>query len=382
VGGSPDAAAVRQDAHGFRQFELTGLEAVREALMTQGFSREVAARMASSVRASSSIIYDNKWKIFCEYCKKLNKCMDDIDIPFIADFLNYLFVDKKLCVSTIKGYRAAIGRVLKVVKGLDVSNSEPIRNLISNFNVEKPFVERILPKWDLKIILDSFKKAPYEPLTSASLICIARKTAFLLLLASGARRGEVHALQHDTIIRARNGNVWFLRPDPKFVAKNYSEATGKRPFEGIKVEKLASLSKDPLEDELLCPIRMLRWYLHRTSAKRGSIKQLFITNNQKGEIRPIHKNTLSSWIKGVIVNAYQITSGDASSLLHRSTHEVRAVAASYAAFGSVTVEQILGNCRWSGRSVFAKHYLRRVSAESEGFQMLLPLQLAGAILKH
>ena len=58
-------------------------------------------------------------------------------------------------------------------------------DLVSNFQIERPFASRELPKCDLNIVLSSLVKAPYEPIVSASMQFVARKAAFLLLLASG-----------------------------------------------------------------------------------------------------------------------------------------------------------------------------------------------------
>jgi integrase len=300
-----------------------------------------------------------------------------ITIPQVADFLNYLFEQKELSLSTIKGYRSAISRVLSKVNGIDISASPVIKDLITNFQVNRPFTERSLPRWDLNLVLDSLTRPPYEPLLSSSLSFLSRKTAFLLLLASGARRGEIHALEHKSIIKTQD--AWFVKTDPKFVAKNCDPASGKRMFKGIKILKL------PVEQgeiNTLCPVRCLKWYLHKTSERRGAIAQLFITCNIKGTVTPIHKNTLTSWIKKVIADAHGAAGQESVSLVHRSVHEIRAVSSSYAAFGNVSLENILEQCRWASSTTFAKHYLRRVSGDSEGLKMLLPLQLAGALIKQ
>jgi integrase len=360
----------------------TSLAAIRQTLVNQGFSEEVANRVARNVRGSSLAIYDNKWKIFVKYCQSKDRDPVKVDLQFVADFFNWLFTEKKLTVSTIKGYRTAIGRVLIKINGLDLSQGDIVRDLITNFGIHRPVKERILPKWDLSIVLNRLQGPPYEPLVSASITHVTWKTAFLILLASGARRGEVHALEYNTIIKAQDGKSWIVKPDPKFVAKNHVLSTGKGEFKGIKLYKLKALAKDDQINDSLCPVRMLNWYLHKTSARRGQHRQLFITCNRTGLVKPAHKNTLSAWIKKLIADAYQAAGSEVSSLVHRSTHEIRAVAASYAAFSNVSIEEILMECRWAQPSTFAKYYLRRVSGDSQGFKVLLPLQMAGAIIQH
>ena len=177
----------------------------------------------------------------------------------MAEFLNWLFEVKKLSVSTIKGYRSAIARVMKRSMGVDIFQDNVLSDLIANFHIERPFCPVTLPKWDLNIVLNSLSKAPYEPIISSSLVYLARKTAFLLLLSSGARRGEIHALDSSAIIREAHGNIWWLKPNIKFMAKNFNPATGRGKFEGFKITKLKKLAKDDRLDDCLCPVRALHW---------------------------------------------------------------------------------------------------------------------------
>jgi len=363
-----------------RSVAASGVAVIQNAIRRRGFSEDVARRMSSNVRKSSELIYNSKWRIFDSYCQDKQVDPLKVELPFIADFFNWLFVHKQLSISTLQGYRTAIGRVLKKSAGLDMFEQDLIKDLFANFGLERPIKERQLPKWDLRLVLESLKNPPYEPLISSSVTFLARKTAFLLLLASGARRGEIHALEISSIVKLKQGKSWMLKPNPRFVAKNFRPQTGKGKFEGFTLKALKSYMAGEDGDESLCPVRALRWYIHKTERVRGHIDQLFVTNNVRGPVRPIHKNTLSSWIKKVIADAYGATERQGGSLLHRSVHEIRAVGASYAMFGNVSIEDILAQCRWAGPSTFAKHYLRRVSGENEGFRSLLPLQVAGAML--
>lgn len=51
-------------------------------------------------------------------------------------------------------------------------------------------------------------------------------------------------------------------------------------------------------------------------------------------------NTLSSWMKHVLAEAYGMVPEDSSSVLHRSTHEIRALSTSLALFVNVGLEDI------------------------------------------
>ena len=83
---------------------------------------------------------------------------------------------------------------------------------------------------------------------------VSRKTAFLLLLASGARRNEIHALDYSMIIKSKDGKEFWLKPNPQFMAKNFDPATGKRRFEGFEIQSLAMLANQEKFDNALCPV--------------------------------------------------------------------------------------------------------------------------------
>ena len=53
--------------------------------------------------------------------------------------------------------------------------------------------DRSIPSWDLSLVLLALIKPPFEPLKDAPLKILTFKTVFLMTLASGRRRGEVHA---------------------------------------------------------------------------------------------------------------------------------------------------------------------------------------------
>ncbi len=100
----------------------------------------------------------------------------------------------ELEISTIQAYRAAFSRVVKLTGGRDISEDPHLNALISNFSIERPFKRKNYPCWDLIKVLKSLMEEPYEPLTTTSLANITRKTVFLLFLASGLRRNELHAI--------------------------------------------------------------------------------------------------------------------------------------------------------------------------------------------
>ena len=136
--GSTESVSLRQTVQGSQDAEPTCVQIIRESTKAIGFSEKVADRISRGVRSSSQSIYKGKWKIYSDWCK--NKNMDPLSnsVPQIADFLNYLFEEQKLAVSTIKGYRSAISRLLNLTGKRDSAEDPLLHALISNSAIGRP----------------------------------------------------------------------------------------------------------------------------------------------------------------------------------------------------------------------------------------------------
>ena len=374
-----DAGAFRQNAQQPRDAQSSCMEIIRRTVQGKGFSREVAHKMACNVRESSNKIYCGKWKQFAEWSHdRGNECPENSSIQEVAEFLNHLFEHRKLSVRTIQGYRTAIARVIDLVMGSDLAHDKLLSNLMTNFAIERPVAYTTYPKWDLSVVLDALRRKPYWPPEGADELHLAKKTAFLLLLASGARRGEIHALDISQTLEMDNGKSMLLRANPAFMAKNFDPKTGRRAFEGFKITRLDTYTDDE-DGRKLCPLRSYRYYKHCTEARRGEVNHLFLSCKRSKTTKPASKNTLSSWIKQVVADAYKAADEHSYPVLFRSAHEVRALGASLALYQNVSMENILSQCRWAQQSTFTSFYLRNIMGADGNYQ-ITPLQVAGSIL--
>lgn len=209
------------------------------------------------------------------------------------------------------------------------------------------------------------------------------KTTFLLALAAGARRSELHALvrtppgfrvARDPATRAKSLH---LRPFEGFVAKNQMPDTVFQPFIIPAMEHLV-----PHEPErLLCPVRAVRQYIDRTSSPeflKGRSRLLLHHNTSVEATRSSH---ISQWIVDAIVTAYRHTQDD-NRRIHRVTaHEVRAVAQSVAYFNNASLSEVMEGARWRSRSTFVGHYLRDVQQDLEGLFRLGPVVVAQRVIR-
>ena len=185
----------------------------------QGFSEAMAARFEAPQRGSTRSVYEAKWTIFTKWCITNKVDFKSPPVKSVADFLLYLFQDRKLQPSTIDGYRAAIADKLGN-SSINISKDENLTHLLDSFHRHRPKGWRGIPSWNLSVVLHQLTKAPFEPLQEASYKHLTFKTVFLLALGSGKRRSEIHAWQHKNIRHQTDWSKVSLYPSPSFLSKN------------------------------------------------------------------------------------------------------------------------------------------------------------------
>ena len=114
----------------------------------QGFSEAVAARIEAPQRRSTRSVYEAKWTIFKKWCVTSQVDFRSPPIKSVADFLMYLFEDKKLQPSTIDGYRSAIADKLGDTT-VNISKDDNLTRLLESFHRDRPKGRRGIPSWNL-----------------------------------------------------------------------------------------------------------------------------------------------------------------------------------------------------------------------------------------
>ena len=171
------------------------LEAVQRSLQERGFSQAAAEQISRGRRQSSRAVYDSKWRIFAGWCAEKSVDPFQVTIPQLADFFVYLFQVKRLNPRTIKGYRSAISSTISSHGSTtELSTSPELSSLIRSFQLDRPPQRKIAPQWNLSLVLQALLKPPFEPISRCDLKSLTLKTVFLVALASGRRRSELHAL--------------------------------------------------------------------------------------------------------------------------------------------------------------------------------------------
>ena len=114
-------------------------------------------------------------------------------------------------------YRSALSVPLLVRFNIDLRVPE-VSFLLRSMAIQRPNVPFSAPAWSLNKVL-SYLDNLTLPLSD---IMLFRKTAFLLLLATGWRISELHACVRNTEYCQILQNALRIRPHPSFLAKNES----------------------------------------------------------------------------------------------------------------------------------------------------------------
>ena len=120
------------------------------AIKEQGFSEAVATRIEALQRGSTRSVYEAKWAIFTKWCITNQVDFRASPVKSVADFLMYLFEDRKLQPSTIDGYRSAIADKLGN-STLNISKDENLTRLLDSFHRDRPKGRRGIPSWNLSL---------------------------------------------------------------------------------------------------------------------------------------------------------------------------------------------------------------------------------------
>ena len=276
-------------------------------------------RIALPQRDSTGCLYNAKWEEFFRWCHRRKADPVSADVPLVAEFLEHLFQrTPPLAIDTIRGYRSALSSTLYNV--VDLTNSIFLRNLLKNMDLQRPKYKELCPKFNPALVLVYITSPPFEPIMKASLWHLMLKTVFLLKLASGRRRNELHALSCDEKCYhfSADGGLVTLITEPGFLAKNqkpqYSTARIVIPALG------PSVGDHP--DKKRCPVTALKAYLERTKepeVHRGRTRLFLNPKKPESDISPVH---ISSWIKKLVQDAQEHAGVEHLRLAKASAHNV------------------------------------------------------------
>ena len=328
-----------------------------------GYSDKVLKHMELSRASTTRSVYNSKWQVFERYCKDqgwnpyLTRSAD------IAEFFTHLFEERNLSARTIQGYRSAIGAQLKLSQGLDLSQDEYLNQLMKSFFVQKPIKDKTIIQWDLNLVLYYLKYGNLQFTSQLTPRALTLKTVFLLALASGKRRGELHALENN--VRLVNGS-WdeiALRPHPSFLGKSHFVTSGAGTFKEIVIPALSSVPGSQYVDLALCPVHTLRAYLKLSETYRSPAQKRLIISFMKGRELDISAQSISNYLKWLVEQAYD-NIAQTEQLCRKfkmTAHDVRGIASSLKANTKVTMRELMAAGTWATMDTFLKCYMKSFS---------------------
>ena len=359
-----------------RSSTVTRLATIKQYLKTQGFSQKTATSITKRCRPTTNKLYEAKWRIYTSWCRRRQINPVKISKQQLANFFSYLHDDLHKGHSAILGYKAVINSTIKLCKSKDICNNYHIESLLRSYKLEKPPVDKSVPKWNLNLVLNSLTKKPYEPMLSASLKHLTWKTAFLLSFATAARVSEITNLNRKKVSHDRQWTKVTLQTHDSFVAKN-QDLTKESQARTFSIPALYDFAGPDLPDRHLCPVRSLRYYLHKTDYIRTPEKKALLISHSPNHKGDITVNTVANWLKNVIKLAYEQAESDDLKIAKVTAHEVRALAASTAFKVNQSVQSINSACYWRGHSTFTNYYLRDMAMEQD-YELHLPNVIAAS----
>ena len=253
--------------------ETTRGDLIQLLLSNQGWHPSVLEVFPKAIRDSSTKVYNRYWREFTTFMSRKCGRWGQVSLPLICEFLLELSTLGHLSVRTIQSYVSALKFPLVFLLGKDlfaISTFRPFMKGLRNrtTNARTPAIQ-----WNLEVVLAYLRSDVFEPPARASLILMFRKCLFLLALASGRRVSELAALGASApYLLVPNRDKAVLTYRAGFLAKNETASCCHNP---IVLQGLRPSCPDT-QDYWLCPLRALKFFLHRVHRRlRSPEVQLF-----------------------------------------------------------------------------------------------------------
>lgn len=327
--------------------EPNSMAPLNRNFQTEGFSESATNLLNASWRKGTQRDYSNKFEKFCSWCDQQQIDPYNASLSQVADFLVHLF-DSGLQYRTISGYRSMLSAILPPIGNFQVGQHPHISRLLKGVFHSRPPKVKLLPEWDLDLVLKMLENKPFEPLHEISLKLLTFKTIFLTAITTFRRCSDLQSLRIDReSMKIQEKGITFIRHG---LAKQDRQS-----HFGVKIFVPHFSDK-----KLLDPKRAIMQYIERTKESRQGLQpieqvKLFLALNAPH--KPVSSVTISKWIVSTIRMAYEDSS------LKVKAHSTRAIAPSWALYNGASTKSILDAADWSSESTFAKFYLRDMDVQ-------------------
>ena len=316
-----------------------------QRLKSDGYSNEVLNHLAKARQKSTNTTYESKWRLFHSFCQEKSIDAFNATPATVAEFLYSVATDRNLTFSTLAGYRAAIGRVLKLTTGYDPGSDPILHQQMQSFKRTQPVAAKRIPSWDIGFVLNTLNSEQFNN-REIDLKTLTAKTIFLTALATGERRGAVAAIHKDANLTGEDGIV--LKFDPSFVPKSYYMKKNVSRINDLFIPFLKNV-----EFSNICPADAILTYIKRASHIRSPKQTSLFIQHDESKTKNITPQSIAFYILHCIRFCY-----DATGMRRPSPkcHDVRKIAASLRALTAPSLTDVLEAGQWSSASTFLKHY--------------------------
>ena len=323
----------KQARRGHKYFQASRVGVLKEACSEEfpDCDQQTLDLMTRSVKMSSEADYQRKWESYILFTKGKGVDFDDINTDIVLRFLSFLFYTKGLKPSTVCHYRSALARPLLAYFNIDLRRPE-VNAMLRAMKIQRPNEPSPRPAWKLSKVLSYL-----DSLDTSSETNSLRKTAFLLLLATGWRISEIHAcVRNQEFLRFTESHNVLLQPHSSFLAKN-----GLRKRLEPKEIRVLKLQDGQISN--ICPVEALKEYLKFTS---------------KNEEGPLFLNPRDGSLLSIFQLRYHICSmiTEADPDTKAKVHDIRKYAASCSLQQDMLVGDLTEDFNWSTPAIFYKFY--------------------------
>ncbi|CAC5406581.1 unnamed protein product [Mytilus coruscus] len=183
-----------------------------------------------------------------------------------------------------------LSNVLPQVDNTAVGQHPYITRLIKGVFNSRPPTTKLLPEWDLQLVLTLLQKEPFEPIENIDLKHLTFKTVFLISITTFRRCSDLQSLRvNHSFMRIQQKGITFIRCG---LAKQ-----DRQNHRNSKIVVPAFTDNKKLD-----PVTCLLQYIERTKKFRSSLDK-----DQQGKLflstcehKPVTSQTISKWIVQMI----------------------------------------------------------------------------------
>ena len=301
--------------------------------------------LVNAKRPGTTRSYSSTWSKWSAWCSIRKSNPFDSSLTHITDFLTDLF-HEGYAVRYIGVFRSSISAHHKQIEGLDIGKHPTVRKLMEAFENQRPQTRQFHVIWDIDemlsylVSLGSNEDLHFKTLT--------QKSVMLVALLSFSRQSEISYLNIKCMSEtAQSLGFFFDRP-----IKNSKKAPKPLIFHRFEGEPL------------LCPVRTLLHYIHRSASKRSSDSLFVKLVKPHDAVSPV---TIGSWLKQLLHRIGVDTS-------RFKGHSTRAAASSKACHRGASVKDIMDRGLWRQSSTWQRFYNKNI--------IDTPSTIQSALLSH